>query len=129
MPVQIMDVNGNVSDEKKTWWQVHRLKVLLGAVLIVAVIIFLIWFIAKTDTIPSQNSTQIMKKKTFSLLNFSPYKLIKFATKRSMSHFVFDSFTYSSRRSPYSEYLFSRSRFVQLSLFIDRSCSMVFDAY
>jgi hypothetical protein len=62
-------------------------------------------------------------------LNFSSYKFVKFVTKLSMSHFVFDSLTYSSRRSSYSEYLFSRSRFVQLSLFIDRSCSMVFDAY
>jgi len=123
-----MDVNGNVSDEKKTWWQMHRLKILIAIVLLVGFIIFFIWFTIKTNTTLSQNSIRMMKKK-FLFLNFSSFKLVNVVTKRSLSGFMFDSLTYFSRRSSYSEYFFSRSRFVQLSLFINGSRSMVSDAY
>ncbi|CAF0897399.1 unnamed protein product [Rotaria sordida] len=52
MPVEIIDVNDNVSDEKKTWWQKYYLIVRIVLVLIVAVITFLILFIIKRNIIP-----------------------------------------------------------------------------
>jgi uncharacterized protein YpmS len=103
MPVENMDVNANVSDDKKTWWQMHRLKILIALVLIVAVIIFLVWFMSQNNTIPSKNSIKTIKKR-ISIICTSSSKLIDSVDKCSLSRFVFDLLAYSSRWSSNSEY-------------------------
>lgn len=52
-----MSANGNVSDEKKTWWQIHRLKILIAVLLVIIVVLVLILLTIKTRTIPSKKSS------------------------------------------------------------------------
>ena len=52
-----MSASSNVFEEKKPWWKMYGLKIVIAVLLAIIIIILVIWFITKTRTVPSRKTS------------------------------------------------------------------------